>query len=344
MPQRPWLASKWVLDLLSGAVLVAVLLAFPARAPAAKWKTCPSAHPIRIYPSRLGAVASPFVHPGHQFTVMLAENTVTATGGFSLAPGGNTVTVTYDSLFGDPIALPPIAVAAASPGTLYFTFPDARAILGRSLAGPVDVEVRTGSRLTAHIASRHLVALPPANDVAQLVAGSLQQGALATMDRRGGIWVPVRFSGFGESHMPMPGCESQYIPITAVNFGVTTRVKPDVFPGSTSIYAPFRALGKVDLYLGDFVTAGSNYYGMTWGRLAVSTLPRGWGMRLCGVNDAVDLVIKARGYLRWARPWSNFSYWMPDSRPLEIDFAALAAGDLPTAQSTDAFGAECLVH
>jgi hypothetical protein len=56
-------------------------------------------------------------------------------------------------------------------------------------------------------------------------------------------------------------------------------------------------------------------------------------------------VIKARGYLRWARPWSNFSSWMPDSRPLEIDFTALAASDLATAQgSTDSFGAECLIH
>jgi hypothetical protein len=334
-----------VLHLLSGALVVAVACALPAVAQAAKWKHCPSSQTVRIYQSRLGAIATPFAHPGHEFTVMLSEHTVAAHGGFSVDPDGNTVTVTYESLFGDPITLPSIAVAAASPGTLYFTFPDARSILGQSLAGPVDVQVMTGSRLSAHIDSRHLVGLPPANDVAQIVSGAQAQGALATMDRRGAIWVPVRFSGFGASHMPMPGCESQYTQITAVNFGVTTRVKPDVIPGTTISYAPFRALDKVDLYLGDFVVDGNNYYGMKWGRLAVSRLPHGWGMRLCGVNDAVDLVIKARGYLRWARPWSNFSYWMPDSRPLEIDFAALAASDLPTAQATtDAFGAECLLH
>jgi hypothetical protein len=333
------------LHLLRGAVLVAVVLAVPAGSGAAKWKHCPSSQPIRLYSSRLGAVGSPFAHPGHDFGVMLTEHGVTATGGFSVEPGGNTVEVTYVSLFGDPITLPPLQVGAVSPGTLYFTFPDARSILGRSLAGPVEIRVTTGSRLTAHIDPRHLVGLPPANDAAQLVAGATQQGALATMDRRGAIWVPVRFSGFGESHMPMPGCESQYTPITAVTFGVTTRVKPELIPGASVTYAPFRALNRVDLYLGDFVVNGTNYYGMKWGRLAVTRLPRGWGMRLCGVNDAVDLVLKARGYLRWARPWSNFSYWMPDSRPLEIDFSTLAASDLATAQSTtDAFGSECLLH
>jgi hypothetical protein len=332
------------MHLLSGAVIVAVILASAGGGEAAKWKSCPASHPLRLYSSGLGATGSPFAHPGHDFGIMLPEHTVNATGGFSLEPGGNIVTVTYESLFGDPIALPPFAVAAVSPATLYFTFPDARTILGRSLAGPVDISVMTGPRMTAHIDSRHMVGLPPANDVAQIVGGSPQEGALATMDRRGAIWVPVRFSGFGQSHMPMPGCESQYTPITAVNFALTTRVNPEGIAGSTA-YAPFRALKRVDLYLGDFVVDGSNYYGMKWGRLGVTRLPRGWGMRLCGVNDAVDLVIKARGYLRWARPWSNFSSWMPDSRPLEIDFTALAASDLVTAQgSTDSFGAECLIH
>lgn len=344
MPQRPWLGSRWVLPVLATAGIVAAVFAEPHSALAAKWKHCPSSQVLRVHTSRMGAVGAPFAHPGREFSIMLNEGNVAATGGFSVEPGGNTVAITYASLFGDPVSLPPLRVAAVSPRTLFFTFPDAREILGRPLAGPVEVRVVTAGRLTAHIDPRHLVGLPPANDVAAIVAG-VPQGALATMDRRGAIWVPVRFGGFGESHMPMPGCESQYTPLTALTVGVTVRVKPDLLAGPTVSYAPFRALDKVDLYLGDFVVDGSNYYGMKWGRLAVTPMPRGWGMRLCGVNDAVDLVLKARGYLRWARPWSNFAAWMPDSRPLEINFTNLAASDLGSAQTTtDAFGSECLLH
>jgi hypothetical protein len=322
-------------------MLVAVVLVAASSGRAAKWKRCPSAVPLHVYSSRLGAVGAPFVHPGHEFGVMLQETDVARTGGFSLVPGGNEVLITYDSLFGAPVSLPPLRVAAVTPSTLFFTFPDARTILGRALAGPVDLRVMTGLRMTAHIDSRHLVALPPANDVAQMVAGVPQQGALATMDRRGAIWVPVRFSGFGESHMPMPGCESKYTPIHALTFGVSTRVKPEL-PGPNT-YAPFRALRRADFYLGDFVVDGSNYYGMKWGRLDVTRMPRGFGMRICGVNDAVDLVVKARGYVRWTRSYSNFASWMPDSRPLEIDFTQLAASEVVSAHgSTDAFGAECV--
>jgi hypothetical protein len=329
--------------LAAAGVATAIALG-PCLALAAKWPHCPSSQVLRVNPSRLGATQAYFVHPGHEFGVFLREGDVFMTGGFSLEPEGNTIEITFASLFGEPVVLPAFRVAAVSPATLFFPFPDAREIVGRALAGPVEIRVLTGGRLTAHIDARHLVALPPANDVASIVTGSLQQSALATMDARGSIWVPVRFAGFGRSDMPMPGCESEYTPLTALTVGVTVRVKPEPVPDPVLSYAPFRAIDKVDLFLGDFVVGGRNFYGMRWGRVEVTRIPRGWGVRICGVNDAVDLVLRARGYLRWARPWSNFATWMPASRPLEITLTQLAASDLVTAQTTDAFGAECLVH
>lgn len=342
MPQSSWPAAKSMLVLLRTAGLVAALLLQPASVMGAKWPHCPSADLLRLVPSRIGAAQAPFVHPGHELGIFLTDGDVAASGGFSIEPGGNTIEITFASLFGDPVSLPAFAVAAVSPATLYFDFPDARTIVGRALAGPVEIRVLTGGRVTAQIDPRHLIALPPPNDVAGIVSGAQQQVALATMDARGSIWVPVRFAGFGRSDMPMPGCESEYTPVTALTVGVSVRVQPDAVPDPVFSYAPFRAIDKVDLFLGDFVVANRNYYGMRWGRVGVSRIPRGWGMRICGVNDAVDLVLRARGYLRWARPWSNFATWMEASRPLEISLDQLAAGDV--SGNKDAFGAECLIR
>ena len=308
----------------------------PARA--AKWRHCPD-H-LGYYPSRLGAVSAPFIHPNRELGIFLTASDVGASGGFSTEPDGNVVHIRFESLFGDPIDVPPRSAAAVSSSTLYFEFPDTLADLGRRLAGPVSVTVTTGGVVTAEIISRHLVALPPSNNVGGLVAGSTAQMALATMDARGAIWIPVEFSAYGTMQKPMMMCPGTFIPLTAFTVGVTVRSQPSFVEGAPPSYPPFRALRKVDVFLGDFLINGFDYYGIPVGNLPVLRIPRGWGIRVCGVNDAVDLVLRARGWGRWARPWSPFRTWMPDSQPLEIDLSQLGSGT----GSLDAFGEECLLQ
>jgi hypothetical protein len=319
-----------------------VVCACPSSSEAAKWRHCPSQ--LVYVPSTLGAVAAPFVHPGHELGIFLMPQEVESTGGFSTAPDGNVVSVTFVSLFGAPITLPPITVAAVSPSTLYFTFPDTKAERGNPLAGPVHVVVTTGAQTTAEINPRHLVGLPPSTDVGKLIAGDTQQGALATMDTRGALWIPVQFSAYGPMQKPMPMCPGTFIPVTAFNIGVTVRAIPSGMPDAEPSYPPFRALRRVDLFLGDFLVDGTNFYGMRVGRLPVFRVPRGFGMKVCGVNDAVDLVMRAPGRQRWARPWSVFGTWMPSSKPLEIVLSETDQASALDAKGLDTFGAECVLR
>jgi hypothetical protein len=293
--------------------------------------------------STLGAVGAPFVHPGHELGIFLQARELAQTGGFSTAPGGNVVRITFASLFGPPIALPPIAVAAVSSSTLYVKFPDTKAQRGEALAGPVRVVVTTGSVTTAEIDPRHLVGLPPSTDVGKVIRGEAEQGALATMDTRGSLWIPVQFSAYGPMQKPMPMCPGTFIPLTAFSVGVTVRAIPSSMPGGEPSYPPFRALRRVDLYLGDFLVNGSNFYGMRVGNLPVFRVPRGFGIKVCGVNDAVDLVMKAPGLSRWARPWSAFGSWMPSSKPLEIVLTDTGDDGALDRDGLDAFGEECVL-
>jgi hypothetical protein len=321
------------------ALACVLFAALPAHA--AKWRQCPGGS--GWYPSELGAVTSAFVHPSHDVGIFLLDNEVRTTGGFSTAPEGNRVTVTFASLFGDPIVLPSSMVAAVSRATLFFTFPDTLAVLGEALAGPVDIEVRTDGVRTAHILPRHLVALPAANDVGTMVLGGLHQSARATMDTRGSIWIPVQFSAFGTMQKEMPHCSMPLTPLTALAVGLSVRSTPVVGLGSAASYPPFRALRNMDLYLGDFLVNGTNIYGLRVGTVPVLRIQRGWGIKVCGVNDAVDLVLKARGWRRWAQPWSPFGAWMPNSRPLDIELQQIAADQVLgfTAGGVDAFGEVC---
>jgi hypothetical protein len=316
------------------------LLVAAAAAHAAKWRHCPSE--LGYYGSRIGGLAAPFAHPGHDLGIFLTAREVRDTGGFSTEPDGNTVQITFASLWGDPIALPPLTTAAVSPDTLFFEFPDTRVTHGRPLAGPVAIQVITGGQLTADILPRHLVGLPPKTDVGSLVAGGPTQPALGTMDTRGSIWIPVEFSAFGTMPKTMM-CPGTFIPLTAFAVGVTVRSTPSFVVGAPPTYPPFRALKKVELFLGDFVSNGLNFYGNRVGDLPVFRIPRGWGIKVCGANDAVDLVMKAPGFSRWARPWSAFGAWMPSSRPLEIALSGMTVdqGNLAT-RGLDAFGQECV--
>jgi hypothetical protein len=320
-------------------MLSGLLCAHPSPAEAAKWRHCPSQ--FGYVPSTLGAVTAPFAHPGHELGVLLTANEVARTGGFSTEPDGNTVRVTFASLFGEPITLPDLTVAAVSPSTLYFTFPDTQAQRGSPLAGPVYLQVTTGTQRTAEINPRHLVGLPPSTDVGRLVSGESEQGALATMDQRGALWIPVQFSAYGPMPKPMPTCPGTFIPLTSFNVGVSVRAIPRGISDPTPTYPPFRALRRVDLFLGDFLVNGTNFYGMQVGKLPVFRAPRGFGIKVCGVNDAVDLVMRAPGWTRWAKPWSVFRDWMPSSKPLEIVLSDTGQAGGPEGSGLDAFGAEC---
>ncbi len=318
-------------------LMAAVLAAVPAFA--AKWRHCPDQ--LGYYPSRLGAVSAPFVHPGHELGIFLNAREAASTGGFSTAPEGNEIRVVFQSLFGAPIALASRWAAAVSPTTLYFTFPDTQNELGRALAGPVEVTVLTGTQTTADIAPRQLVGLPPPTDVGAIVAGAVQQRALGTMDSHGAIWVPVQFSAFGTMQKPMMMCPGTFTPRRAFGVGVTVRSQPSFVIGAPPAYPPFRALRKVDVFLGDFLVNGTNFYGTSVGKLTVFRVPRGWGIKVCALNDAVDLVLRAPGWGRWARPWSTFGDWMPSSTPLAIMLSQVTAG--PDDQTgLDAFGEECI--
>ena len=287
-------------------------------------------------------MSAPFAHPGHEVGIFLSRREIAASGGFSTDPGGNTVTVILESLFGDPIALPPLRVAAVTPATLYFDFPDTRVVLGRSLAGPASIHVTTGSTTTAEILARHLVALPPATSVGALVAGEIQQGAQATMDTRGSIWIPVEFSAYGVMQKPMMMCPGQFIPLTAFTVGVTVRSTPILTDDPTPSYPPLKALKTMDVFLGDFLIDGTDYYGLGVGQVPVQRIPRGWGISVCGINDAVDIVLRARGSARWAKPWSGFAAWMPNSRPLQIALTDMSASQDLESITVDAFGEVCI--
>jgi len=279
---------------------------------AAKWRECP-APSLRTYTQRRGAVTSPFVHPGHELGIVLSEAQALATGGFSTNPGGNTVSIEFVSLFGNRIALEPIAVAAVSPSTLYFDFPDTRQILGRVLTGPVEIRVMTDGRLTAQVDPRRFVALPPAADIAQIVAG-YEQDAMAALDARGSLWIPIEFSGYGPTEVPMPNCPSQYIPLSAFAVAVDVRANGS----GTQTYPPLRAARRADVYLGDFIVFGENAYGHLQSRVSFLRMPRGFGLGICAINDAVDIVLRVSGRSRWARPGSQFSQWVANSQPLRI--------------------------
>ena len=327
---------------LAALALGVCLLGPSVPAQAVKWSHCPSR--LAYYPARIGAVNAPFIHPGHEIGIFLSSTEMNASGSFSTEPGGNLVTVTFTSLFGPSVALPPLAVTAVSPATLYFAFPDTREILGYPLAGPVDVVVTTGGNVTAEIDPRHLVALPPATDVGLLASGATQQSVLATMDTRGAIWIPIQFGSFGTMDKPMPMCPGQFTPIVALNIGVTVRSIPVSYaPGAppAPTYPPFRALRKVNLFLGDFLVDGVDHYGEQMSSVAVARIPRGWGMRLCGKNDALDVVMRAPGWRRWTRPWSPFRAWMPSSQPMTVTLADLSADAGLSPSGLDAFGEEC---
>ncbi len=144
----------------------------------------------------------------------------------------------------------------------------------------------------------------------------------------------------------MPTCPATLTPVMAFTMGITVRAQPSATPGAPASYPPFRTLRKVDVFLGNFLINGTNLYGARFSSIPVLRVPRGVGIRICALNDAVDLVLHMPGYRRWAQPWSPFAAWMAGSAPLDIALQNLAVSE-PTVHvppsAVDAFGQDCVL-
>ncbi len=300
-----------------------------------------------VYPSLRGATSSPFIHPGHELTIVLNAEEVAASGGFRTEPGANEVAITFRSLFGDPIALPPLRVAAMSEQALRFPFPDTRGPVGRLLAGPVEILVRSGDRLTAIIAAWDLVALPPSNDMTALLQGTEgEMPALAAMGANGDVWIPARFGG---EPMSMPGCEGNFVMPEPVEIAGAAVLGPVLFP-----LQPLQRLRRLYGYIGDMEINGVSFYGMLYPQLIRPVHVFGTlGVSVCRLNDASDLVIRVQGNRFWASSRASpFRFAIRDSRPLPLQlFRAplLPAADMglwpaPSPPLTDSFGNECPIQ
>jgi hypothetical protein len=334
---------------LIGLVIVGLIpLASPASA--AKWsRGCPTAA-RRLYPAAVGATTAPFAHPGHEIGIVLSAPEIENSGGFSTDTDGNRIEIVFASIFGSYVPLPFFTAAAVSVSTLYFDFPDAEALIGRPLAGPVEVRVFRGDQLVAHIdPSSRFVALPRANDVEAIitrqVSSSQTRTALGALDQRGYVWVPIQFRGFGTTSGTMPHCPAEFIPLSAFAVGVDVRGNGR----DVSAFPPLRDVRSANLYLGDFEVDDGNAYGTRLPRpLRLLRVPGGFGVSLCAINDAADVVLRLRGRQQWTARTSGFDRWVNDSAPLPIAIGDMTAdvGVTPLLQRVqfDTFGTQCRLH
>jgi hypothetical protein len=322
------------------AGVVAALVFAGSPAAAFKWKECPQP-PVPLNGSKVGGTQGPFIHPGHELRIILNQREIAATGGgFSIAPDGNTVEVSFRSLFGEPVVLAPRTATAVSSAVLAFPFPDPAAEIGRDLAGPVEVRVRSGDRQAAWIAADDLVALPPVNDVTELVAGAGGVEAVrAALSARGDVWIPVRFdSGPG---MSMPGCEGNFVMKTPIYVsGAATQGA--IFRGRD----PLQRIRRIRGYIGDMTINDADFYGLYFPEHIRPVHMAGMlGVSICRMNDAADLVLRLQGARAWARSKrSPMRDAVAGSAPLSLQLRA--AAKVParidrSGQPIDTFGNVC---
>lgn len=313
--------------------------ATPRPALAIKWPSgCPTSRGELVHAGGHLYVDAPFVHPGHEMGFFLDQREVRRRGGFSLEPGGNRVQIVFRPLDGGaPIALPALDVTAASADALYVPFPDTRTVLGRVVAGPMDVVVRSGARVRR---ARRVVALPPGNDVLALLASGVDATALGAVDRARRLWIPLEFAGFGPG-MPMPSCPVELTQKTAfaVRLVPTEVDVDDVLP-----HASYNNLRQGKLYFGDFLLNGINVYGEDTGStLDVRELNR--AAIVCGLNDALSLVLMVRLNESALGPHSRILPLVADGAPLPLELANVSgepaiASRLASA-TEDSFGNRC---
>jgi hypothetical protein len=323
-------------------LVLGLLLLLTNTARAAKWHTCPEP-PSKVYPSIRGATISRFIHPGHDLTIVLNERE-TAAQSFSLEPDGNSISITFRSLFGEDITLPDRSATAAGPSVLAFSFPDTESEVGRVLAGPVEIRVHTDGRLTAHIAPSNLLALPPANDVTPIVLGdSPDQVVWASLSGDGSLWVPASFQG---EPMAMPSCPGSFIFPLFVQVAAAEVVgAPD---GSLN---PLDRIRGVACYLGDMIIRDQSYYGMLLSsNLRLVHVGDSLGVSLCRINDSIDLVLRVKGDRSWiGSRRSPLPSVARDSSPVPLRL--IATNEIPRSESAlrrphttnavDSFGNEC---
>ena len=326
-------------------VLATALLA-PGTAGAFKWYECP-APPVPVHPSVLGAAGSPFIHPGHAFSIYLNEAELAASGGFGTSADANRVSIEFASLFGSPVTLQPRLVAAVSPAVLTFAFPDTLVELGRTLAGPVQIVVTTGDVETARIAAADLVALPPAVDFAPYLLGDEPDLVVgAALGAEGDLWIPAFFSGHP---MGMPGCEGNFIMPLPMEIGGATIVGDVFFP-----FDPTTRIRKVSGYIGDMVINGTDFYGLLYPqRIQLLQVGDTLGVSVCRLNDAEDLVLRIQGDRGWVAKRSPYRLVLRDSSPLPLRLHKAAPVPRSPAGSAngksadapgrvDSFGSQCV--
>jgi hypothetical protein len=323
-------------------MLAAALAVAPQRVFAFKWHSCP-APPLPVYPSALGATKSPFIHPGHELTIVLNQDEVAQTGGFSVLPNSNTITIVFESLFGPPIQLPMRSATAASDSVLTFTFPDTRDEIHTPLVGPVRIEVSAEGRSAARILGSDLVALPPFNDIASLVLSEVRtQIALAALDANGDLWVPTRFQG---EPMVMPMCPGDFIVPQPVAVGGAMIIGDTPNP-----YNPLARIRGMSGYLGDLEINGTSFYGWLVDQpIELVHVQNTLGVSICRLNDAIDLVLRVQGDKSWAQDSASpFRVAAANSAPVMLMLQGAPvcptpndSATMPATAGRDSFGNLC---
>jgi hypothetical protein len=321
-------------------------LSFAGVLPAAayKWSSCPPPLPP-LNPSEIGATTSPFAHPGREISIVLNQDEVDAHGGFRTDDDGNDIAVRFASLFGDSIELTPRNLPAVSSSVLTFSFPDARAETGRTLAGPVEITVSVGGNRVAHILPADFIGLPAAVDFDSTSAGDAILEAALGPD--GDLWIPVHF--LGKPMGGMPGCDGEdFIMPMPLEIGGALLVGDVALPLEATV-----RIRRMSGYLGDISLNGTSYYGLLYPEpIKLRQVGDTLGVSVCRLNDADDLVLRVQGNQSWTRADSPLRLVARDSSALALtvhkspSVPKSATGTLRTSSDTapgriDSFGNQC---
>ena len=272
------------------ALLLTLAIADPAGA--AKWAGgCPKVKQ-KLWTVGHGnvtayTISKLFEHVGHDVTFYLRDFDVTRTGGFSTDPDGNTVQVTFTPLFADPIPLPPFTATGTTHSTLTFKIPDSRDSIGRLLVGYATIAVSRGTYPLFETKRYRQLILPPMNDVHALTTAGTSVEVYAVIDKGARVWLPLDFNGFGQNGEPLPACPTVLTPVTpfAVDFSLK-KGDDQALP-----YVNFGQLKKNRIFLGDYLVFGLNMYGNKLQTNLDVSPSAGKEVVLCGLNDALQLVI-----------------------------------------------------